>query len=360
MPIRRAVGDREGEAATLNNIGTAYATLGERAKAVGFYSQALPIECAVGDLTGEARTLSNVADCLQEIPPAAGWLQALGAEINESLRKGTQSLSAGQRRSYAEALERQYRIWAAFLIDQGRLAEVMQALALIKTDVAAATAAPLTRTDAEMRWTRGWEERLGHATDLAKKEGELQALPGRTFAQEAALKALSTREDAAVKELTLYLDAVAAEAKALDLAKNRVAHTPASDALDASLLTLPKGTTIVYALPKLPNDRDIHLLVARSNYRIARTVSTKGLDAKVASFRAALQSPDRDPRPLAKELYDVLVKPVESELDPNAPVLWSLSGALRGVPIAALWDGKRYIAERFVTGSVQPPPSSPT
>ena len=58
--LYRAVGDRGGEATTLNNIGRVYYALGEKQKALDFYNQALPILRAVGDRGGEATTLNNI------------------------------------------------------------------------------------------------------------------------------------------------------------------------------------------------------------------------------------------------------------------------------------------------------------
>ena len=43
LPISRAVGDRRGEATTLNNIGAVYQSLGETQKALEKYNEALPI-----------------------------------------------------------------------------------------------------------------------------------------------------------------------------------------------------------------------------------------------------------------------------------------------------------------------------
>ncbi|MBG1267454.1 CHAT domain-containing protein, partial [Nostoc sp. WHI] len=60
LPLIRAVGDRTGEARTLNNIGKVYDDLGEKQKALDFYNQALPLWRAVGDRTGEATTLNNI------------------------------------------------------------------------------------------------------------------------------------------------------------------------------------------------------------------------------------------------------------------------------------------------------------
>ena len=67
LPIRRAEGDRRGEAATLNNIGTVHNALGEKQKALDFYNQALPILRAVGDRRGEAITLNNIGSVYDDL-----------------------------------------------------------------------------------------------------------------------------------------------------------------------------------------------------------------------------------------------------------------------------------------------------
>jgi tetratricopeptide (TPR) repeat protein len=43
------VGEKKGEAATLNNIGGVYYALGEKQKALEFYNQSLPLSRATGD-----------------------------------------------------------------------------------------------------------------------------------------------------------------------------------------------------------------------------------------------------------------------------------------------------------------------
>jgi CHAT domain-containing protein len=63
----------------------------------------------------------------------------------------------------------------------------------------------------------------------------------------------------------------------------------------------------------------------------------------------ALRSPSLDPRPLAKALYDLLIAPVAEDLkQAHAKTLMvSLDGVLRYVPLAALYDGRQYLAERY-------------
>jgi len=66
-----------------------------------------------------------------------------------------------------------------------------------------------------------------------------------------------------------------------------------------------------------------------------------------------LKNPEVDPRPLASELYDILIGPVAKNLaGAKAKVLmFSLDGALRYAPMAALYDKTRgeYLNERYQT-----------
>ncbi|MEA5537424.1 CHAT domain-containing tetratricopeptide repeat protein, partial [Limnoraphis robusta Tam1] len=59
-PLTRQVGDKAGEATTLNNIGSVYNALGDRQTALEFYNQSLPLWQQVGDKAGEAVTLNNI------------------------------------------------------------------------------------------------------------------------------------------------------------------------------------------------------------------------------------------------------------------------------------------------------------
>jgi CHAT domain-containing protein len=60
LPLARAVGYKAEEARILNNIGLVYDDLGEKQKALEFYNQSLPLSRATGDKAGEAATLNNI------------------------------------------------------------------------------------------------------------------------------------------------------------------------------------------------------------------------------------------------------------------------------------------------------------
>jgi len=61
LPLSRQVGDKSGEATTLNNLGLVYDALGDKQQALDFYQQALPLRRQVGDRSGESITRYNMA-----------------------------------------------------------------------------------------------------------------------------------------------------------------------------------------------------------------------------------------------------------------------------------------------------------
>ncbi|HXF05031.1 MAG TPA: CHAT domain-containing tetratricopeptide repeat protein, partial [Blastocatellia bacterium] len=67
LSLHRAVGNRAGEATTLGNIGLVYNALGERQKALEYYSQALSLHRAVGNRTEEATTLNNIGQVYADL-----------------------------------------------------------------------------------------------------------------------------------------------------------------------------------------------------------------------------------------------------------------------------------------------------
>ena len=87
LPVTREVGDRAGEAATLNNIGGVYRGLGEPQRALEYYGQALPITREVGDRAGEAATLNNIGGVYRRSGRAAAGAGVLRAGAADHARE---------------------------------------------------------------------------------------------------------------------------------------------------------------------------------------------------------------------------------------------------------------------------------
>jgi CHAT domain-containing protein len=79
------------------------------------------------------------------------------------------------------------------------------------------------------------------------------------------------------------------------------------------------------------------------------SVSAAALNEKILKLYALLQSLAYDPRPVGKELYNIILKPAAAELKKTGAqtLLWMLDGTLRYVPVSALWDGRNYLLERY-------------
>ncbi|HEV2667935.1 MAG TPA: CHAT domain-containing tetratricopeptide repeat protein, partial [Blastocatellia bacterium] len=116
LPLRRAVGDRNGEAATLDSLGAAYQSLGETQKALDKYNEALPLWRAVGERNGEAATLLGIARIEQTRGNLTQAHQAIEKAISllESVR--TNITSQAFRASYFASQQDFYRSYIDILM----------------------------------------------------------------------------------------------------------------------------------------------------------------------------------------------------------------------------------------------------
>ena len=100
----------------------------------------------------------------------------------------------------------------------------------------------------------------------------------------------------------------------------------------------------------LTQDRVNFLLTtSQTQHAKHRLMKLEDLNKKIFNYVSMLRDPNSKPMKLAQELYDLLVRPVESDLMKNniATVLLSLDGALRYVPFSSLHDGRKYVIERW-------------
>ena len=69
LAIKREIGDRKGEANSLGNLGIAYKSLGQYPQAIELYEQSLAIKREIGNRNGEATSLFNLAAVLARYAP---------------------------------------------------------------------------------------------------------------------------------------------------------------------------------------------------------------------------------------------------------------------------------------------------
>jgi CHAT domain-containing protein/tetratricopeptide (TPR) repeat protein len=85
-------------------------------------------------------------------------------------------------------------------------------------------------------------------------------------------------------------------------------------------------------------------------------ISTQDLNAKIYNFRNKLIYRQPDYLNDAKELYDLIFAPIASSLDQFnvRNIMVSLDGALRYIPLAALHDGEKFVAEQYAISIYTP------
>jgi len=342
LPIKTEVEDPAGEATTLNNIGTIYSRVGLPARALAYYERALPIKRQLREQDDEAATLGNIATTMVGSQPfAAIYFSKQSANVLQTVRLGASGMDGDLRGRMSRKNEGVFRFLAPLLLEQSRQAEALQAMDLLKAQ---------ERTEADRA---AWSGNMPLTPKEAKWDAQIQAV-GKPLAEAGARQqALRLREGlVAAKALepelerlrTAYSGAIRRVIEESKKGSGKLESTPAFERIKRAT---PRGTAAVYALYR---ENVLHLLVATNGSLRPFKTSVKDLGKRVTTFRQVLEDPTRDPRPSGLAIYKVLAAPIEVHLKAQGvkTVLWSLDGALRLIPVGALWDGEKFLVERRV------------
>lgn len=254
-----------------------------------------------------------------------------------------------------------YRDLADLLIQQGRLAEAQHVLGMLKEEEFFDFLRRSETDDARQRkiafqpHEQPWHDRLSALASRTARAAaeradlERRAKQGASAAGNIRLTELSREQETLSAELQRYYREVS---DAFASAKGQGTNAPDAvaqlNATQQSLSALGAGSVLVqYVL----SENRINIIFTTATTQIAKSVvvTQKDLNAKIEFFRLALRNPAITALPMAQELYKLLIAPIDQELNAaNARTLMlSLDGALRYIPVAALHDGKQYLAERY-------------
>ena len=363
LTIRRQVGDRDGEATTLNNVGCVYQVLSQYAKALDFFEQALPIFQQIGDRADEATALGSlmVAWKGQQSPRLAIWYGKQAVNVLQSIRQDIQSLDQEAQKSYLTSNADTYRALADLLISQGRLPEAEQVLAMLKgqevtdfvtRDAALAPEALLISFDTDEQIVAARYQKLADpVTKLGQQIEALRAKKGRTAEDNKSLVALQNQLDPAAKAFQTFLAAsLPRELPQVKPDADRAAPAQTVGPLQKQLALMGPGTVAVFTLVE-PDKLRLIVVTSQTQKAEAYPIKAADLRALALRWRAALQDPRLDPRPLGQKLSEVLLGPIEKDLigAQAQTLLWSLDDVLRYLPLGALYDGQHYLVEKYRT-----------
>ena len=376
LPIWREVEDRRGEALALMTIGWAYSALNQKEKALASELAALSLAKAAGDpgIEGGIENTLMIGFRKEHRSEEAIFFGTEAVNSYQQIRKNIEWLDKALQTGFVQSKSATYRTLAELLVEAGRLGEAEQVLDLLKEQELkevvrgasenAAGAEPLKLNGAQQKAESDLEaaEKLAVAlTGMSAEYAALLAKAARTPEEEARLKTLEAKIEAANGEVsdffrkTLYPElaqkAGTQDANAL-LSKeksevSRLQNTLAGLGPHVMGIRLLLGDEHAYAI----------VVTAQARKKFELQATPAELRGKVLEARDALRTPGSDPRPHQAELYAMTVAPLEGELNAlersnqeNGRVptlLWSLDGVMRYLPMAALYDGHRYMVERF-------------
>lgn len=372
MPIRREIGDRAGESSTLNNIGSVYDVLGESQKALHYYTQALPLASAVGDPIQEAEIFHNLMLSQESQRPAlAVFYGKRAVNFVQQVRGYIQGLDKELQRSFLGSKGDYYHDLADLLIGQGRLPEAQQVLDLLKQQeysdyVRGETVnalSPLTLTPAEKKAEQDYQASTKQLVSLGEQWLGLKKIKERTPGEEQQYQQLDAALNKAGQGLNDYYARLYTLFGSNSDANKQITDVQGDTAiLQHEIAAMPR-TVALYTLVS----RDRYSVIVITGSMVGRRVegtivgreygiSEKNLNLKVQAFREILRDPNQDPRPLAQELYTILISPVKDDLDQAhaETLVFSLDGVLRYIPMAALFDGRQYLAENYNIAAFTP------
>jgi CHAT domain-containing protein/Tfp pilus assembly protein PilF len=375
LSMSRAVRDKRGEAGVLHNMALEYEKSGNQQKALDYYNQALLLWKMTGDKYTEVGTLNNIMAVRygDRVSRFAAFYGKQSINSIQSLRENIQGIDRDQRvegesqRTFLKYLEPIYRNLASFLIEQGRLAEAHQVLNTFKDQQyfdfnPKTTKKPLalTLTQREKNLDAQYTAASDKISNIGGQMEKLKRLIGNgTPSSEESLKLqqLESSLKAATDEFLALLKQAEAEfAQPPDKVNDKEPKIDDTREMQQALQALGKKTVAVYTL--VQNDKFYALIITPDDIMaVSSPITADSLNNKAKQLWALLQSDEYDPKILSKEIYDLVFKPIkdklikqkklEKVLPEGATILWSLDSNLRYLPMAALYDGEKYLVEHY-------------
>lgn len=338
------------------------------------YDKALPLayralRIAVNDPQfdrDEFRVLSwGLADVERRAgnPELAIFYGKMVVNLFQGQREKLTSIPQELQRTFIEKYAGAYRWLIDLLIEQERLPEAQQVLAMLKEEEyfdfirrdgqSDPRSSKTTATPKEQRWRL----RLASAGEkLSKLEVESAVLTKKAQLGETvnSLRLAEIEREIQALQIAFHDTLRTIQDGTGESDRSVLGGVPASgpveqSAVQETLRNLGHGAVL---LQYVVTDSGVRIILTGPKTLIAREskIRKSDLKNKVALFTGwTLTDPKRDPKPLAKELYEILIAPVAEDLRKldARTIMLSLDDALRYIPFAALNDGSRFLIEQY-------------
>lgn len=286
-----------------------------------------------------------------------------GVNYLQSLRTGLINTEKSLQKSFVDSQQENYEMLAGWLIDAGRLSEAEQVLAMLKEEEyfnfirrsqnadPKLTRAELNNTEAQQREYMKKSAGLiikysNKLNEMKKDESELLSEQDKEKIQNYE-RLLKAAEENFTQTLADIRSVFARQKVSADIQLNQDAQQ--------LLVKLGKNVALVHFLPL---DNDLRILLTTSEIKIAKKVkvSHKQLNRAINNYKQLINRPDKplkDIQTYSNELYEWLIQPIAKELEQLHinTVMFYKNGVLRYIPLSTLYDGKRYLIEKFAVSN---------
>ena len=364
LALARELGARAIEAETLDNIGLVFENQGEYSQALDYHQQGLVLTRALGDRAGEAQALVNIGAIFeaQAQPELAIVFYKAAINTYEQIRQTNQALEKSLQDSYTTTIEDTYRHLADLLLQQDRILEAQRVLDLLKVQeldnyLRGVRSSDNARAGAELVppetvIASNHSALIDRAIINGKRLRELEAKETLSDAELDEVVTLQVEQQQILQDFNVFQDSALVKAQLALLSqeeRDRNVQLGQVAALQDNLGQIPQGAVMLYPLIL---DDTLELIVT-SPYAppIHRTVNVSRLQLNdaVQAFRYALEEPTRDAKTPAQTLYNWLIAPIENDLKAAGvnTIIYAPDRSLRYIPLAALYDGNEWLAERY-------------
>lgn len=342
-------------------LGQTYQAIGDYSKALEQYQQAAKTARALGIREGESAAFSQMGRLYadqEKFELAIVFLKA-SIEVSESIRNNIQGLDRTLQKSYLSTVDDNYRFLADLLLQQNRILEAQRVLDLLKVQelddalrgVRSSDTSGVTFWQVEKDLLTLYEQVITDSEELAQLQA--QEYDSLSPEQQQRLYTLRQRYTDLQNRFTAFLDLPEVSTLLAQISQQTERQNLDIETqhrtLQNNLRALPQKTALLY--PLILSDRLELVLITADGPPLRYPIAVTGveLNRAIVAFGQALKSPGSDIQPLAQELHTWLVDPLEPQLTQAGieSILYAPDGALRYVPLAALHDGERYLAERF-------------
>ncbi len=348
--IKRDSEDLQGQANSLNNMGNAYNSLEQYQKAIDYYQQAFVISKQIGDRNGEGSSLNNLGALFAKLNQSelAILFYKQSVNIRETIRKDIRGLSEEEQKSYLGTIEGSYRRLADLLLKEDRILEAQQVLDLLKVQELSEYFRSAVNDSAKKADYQLPEKNI---IAFGIELDQLQKLDPLTKEQEQRLAYLTNQESNRNEQFNTFLQSPAVQKQIEQLRRDKAKNVDLEEynRLRESLKEI-KNAAIFY--PLILDDRLELILITDTNTPIRKTINInrEALNKDISDFLISLRNPSSNAvQADAQKFYKYLIEPFEKELQDAKieTIIYAPDGQLRYIPLAALYDGKQWLIERY-------------